>query len=500
MRYQRFGGVLFLCLAMVCGAAAPTDVRAQGETWTAQFPRLAALAGSGVKVSALVEELDSGRPLAAVDAASRLIPASVSKLYVARAALEVLGADHRFITRLLASGAVEGTELRGDLMLRAGGDPTLSSKDLRALVADISALGITRITGNLIVEDALFGAIACEIKDRCDAHKESAHAFDGALSAAGIDYGTVEVVIYPAQRAGQPARVVVMPPGVGGFRLHGHIETVSAGGLTRLGITRSTDDEGLHHLHLSGEIAVDHRPVRRSRSIVHPAHHTAEVLRALLDQGGIRVEGETRVTHKAATLDKTQELARHYGETLATQLHAMMQYSNNYIADLLTLHVAQRDAAPERLSDAADHLLLPLRAASQSATDTPPGMPILHSGSGLSVDSRLSARDLVELLRDSYEASALFPTFVGTLPVPLYSRNSQLAFDDNNWQTRLAAKTGWLSEPVGVRALAGYLRLQDGGWAAFAIILNGTPESPRLPREKTLGAIRADMRDLLARH
>ncbi|MHA7834668.1 MAG: D-alanyl-D-alanine carboxypeptidase/D-alanyl-D-alanine endopeptidase [Algiphilus sp.] len=500
MRLIGSAGHLALCLAVVCIAAVPARVAAQGTSWSAQFPRLAALAESGVRVSALVEDLDTGRPLAAVDAASRLIPASVSKLYVARAALDQLGADHRFITRLLASGALDGTTLRGDLILRASGDPTLSSQDLRAMVAEVDAYGITQVTGDLIVEDTLFGAIACEIKDRCDAHKESAHAFDGALSAAGIDYGTVEVVVYPGQRTGQPARVVVMPNGVAGFKQDGHIETVSAGGLTRLGITRSTDEEGLHHLHLNGEIAVDHRPVRRSRSIVHPARHTAQVLRALLEQAGIGIGGEVRVTHSVTAAKPREELARHYGDTLATQLHAMMQYSNNYIADLLTLHVAQRDAAPERLSQAADHLLLPPREDALAAEDAPPGMPVLNSGSGLSVDSRLSARDLVDLLRDSYHSAALFPTFVGTLPVPLYSRNSQLNFDDINWRTRLAAKTGWLSEPVGVRALAGYFRLQDGGWAAFAILLNGTPESPRLPRSTTLGALRADMRELLARY
>ncbi|WP_425401152.1 D-alanyl-D-alanine carboxypeptidase/D-alanyl-D-alanine endopeptidase [Algiphilus sp.] len=495
MRSASVAWILALCLT-----ALPKVAPAQSATWSDHFPRLAALAASGVPVSALVEDLDSGRPLAAVDAAQRLIPASVSKLFVARAALQYLGADHRFVTRLVATGELEKGQLRGDLIFSSGGDPSLSSKDLRAMVAELSALGITGIAGDLVVEDAVFGAIACEIKDRCDAHEESAHAFDGALSGAGIDYGTVEVVVHPARRAGQPARVVVMPPGVAGFPLHGRIETVAAGEPTRLGVTRSTDSEGLHHLHLSGRIALDHRPVRRSRSIVHPARHTAQVLYALLIQAGITVEGEARVTHKAAATEARQELTRHYGESLATQLHSMMQFSNNYMADLLTLHVARlrTDRAP--LSEAADLLLTPLTRARESSGDAAADTPILNSGSGLSVDSRLSARDLVDLLRSSYQAAALFPAFVGTLPVPLYSRNGQLKFDDGNWQTRLAAKTGWLSEPVGVRALAGYLRLRDGGWAAFAILVNGTPESPHLARQSTLSAIHADMRDLLARH
>lgn len=486
---------LFIGLLWVSTALHGT---ASAATWTDQFPRLAELASNGVEVSALVERLDNGRPLAAVDARKQLIPASVSKLYVARAALESFGADHRFVTRLVSNGPIEEGVLRGDVIFAAGGDPALGTSDLREMVTQIEPLNVHRISGDLIIDDALFGDLGCEIKDRCDARTESAHAFDGALSAAGIDYGTVEVVIYPAAQAGKEARVVVLPQGVEGFALHGAIKTVEAGDLSRIGLTRTTDASGTHHLHLSGNIAADHRPLRRSRSIVDPARHTGAVLRALLTRAGISVDGEVRVQREGKERTAPHELARHYSEPMAAQLHTMMQYSNNFMADVLTLQVARRTEEQPRLSEAADHLLAPLRGSASAGNEEP--APQLDSGSGLSLGSRVSARDLVGLLRNSYQSPALFPAFLGTLPVPMYSHNSQLDYDDSNWKTRLAAKTGWLSEPVGVRSLAGYLRLKDGEWAAFAIILNGTASSPRLPRNRTLGAIRADMRELLADH
>lgn len=488
-RYARLG---LLCLAVISVEQAPA------ATWSDHFPRLAALADDGVEVSALVEHLETGRPLAAVDARKRLIPASVSKLYVVRAALESLGADHRFVTRLLSDGTVEDGVLRGDLIFAASGDPALSTSDLRDMVARLEVRDITRIAGDIVIDDTLFGSLSCEIKDRCEARTESAHAFDGALSAAGIDYGTVEVAIYPATQAGAPARIVVLPRGIEGFALHGAIKTGAAGSLTRIGLTRSTDEEGMHHLHLSGEIPVDHRPLRRSRSIVDPARHTGEVLRALLMRAGVRLDGAVRVLREEDDKKVLQELVRHYSDPLAAQLHTMMQYSNNYMADLLTLHVARRSAGESRLSEAADQLLTAL-PRDPAPEDTAP-LPELDSGSGLSIGSRVSARDMVRLLRDSYQAHALFPAFLGTLPVPMYSHNGQLDYDNLDWQTRLAAKTGWLSEPVGVRSLAGYLRLKDGSWAAFAVILNGTAASPHLPRQRTLGAMRADIRELLASH
>lgn len=492
MPFGRYVQLGLLCLGVV------TAEHAAAATWSDHFPRLAALVDNGVEVSALVERLDTGRPLAAVDARKRLIPASVSKLYVVRAALETLGADHRFITRLLSDGTVEDGVLRGNLILAASGDPALATSDLRDMVAKLQARDITQIAGDIVIDDTLFGSLSCEIKDRCEARTESAHAFDGALSAAGIDYATVEIAIYPGTQSGANARIVVLPSGIEGFALHGAIKTGEAGSLTRIGLTRSTDAQGKHHLHLSGAIPLDHRPLRRSRSIVDPAQHTGEVLRALLSHADIRLDGTVRVQREDAGRQTSHELARHYSVPLAAQLHTMMQYSNNYMADLLTLHVARRSAKESRLSEAADWLLTPLHQ-DPSPQDPDPSLK-LDSGSGLSIGSRVSARDLVRLLRDSYHAPALFPAFLGTLPVPMYSHNGQLNYDDADWQTRLAAKTGWLSEPVGVRSLAGYMRLKDGGWAAFAVILNGTTASPHLPRQRTLGAMRADIRELLASH
>ncbi|HDJ86108.1 MAG TPA: D-alanyl-D-alanine carboxypeptidase/D-alanyl-D-alanine-endopeptidase, partial [Chromatiales bacterium] len=60
----------------------------------------------GVATSALVVRLDEHRTLAAIDPKTRLIPASLTKLYTAAAALHRWGPDHRFVTRLAYRGRI----------------------------------------------------------------------------------------------------------------------------------------------------------------------------------------------------------------------------------------------------------------------------------------------------------------------------------------------------------------------------------------------------------
>ncbi|MGH8271606.1 MAG: D-alanyl-D-alanine carboxypeptidase, partial [Gammaproteobacteria bacterium] len=101
----------------------------------------------------------------------------------------------------------------------------------------------------------------------------------------------------------------------------------------------------------------------------------------------------------------------------------------------------------------------------------------LASGSGLTPTSRASARDLAALLGAMYKNTGLFPTFLGSLTVPAYTPVHMLSDPGNRaWMQRIAAKTGSLHGAQNVFALAGYFRLPDDSWGAFAVIVNDTKQ------------------------
>lgn len=79
-----------------------------------------------------------------------MLPASNMKVFTAINALAALGPDHRFTTRTLAGGSP------GEVILQGGGDPLLSTKNLKALARQTAAaLGPVR-TVVLRVDASLF--------------------------------------------------------------------------------------------------------------------------------------------------------------------------------------------------------------------------------------------------------------------------------------------------------------------------------------------------------
>jgi D-alanyl-D-alanine carboxypeptidase/D-alanyl-D-alanine-endopeptidase (penicillin-binding protein 4) len=180
----------------------------------------------------------------------------------------------------------------------------------------------------------------------------------------------------------------------------------------------------------------------------------------------------------------------------------MMRYSNNYIADVLTLNLAAelQRASPQRLSAASDVLLQFLLRTREPGSAAQKELPVLASGSGLTPENRLSARDLTTLLAREYRDARRFPTFLGTLVVPRDAPFAFLKRGGNDWLDRVALKTGTMNEPYSVAGIAGYLRRKAGGWMAFAIIVNGSDRRRQIPLEDALGAAREDLEAVLARY
>jgi len=94
-------------------------------------------------------EQNPGRPLA---------PASNEKLPLTYAALMQLGPTYRIETDVLGEGQQDGTQWTGTLVLKGGGDPTLSRADLRLLAAQVKALGIRTVTGGVSGDESAYDA------------------------------------------------------------------------------------------------------------------------------------------------------------------------------------------------------------------------------------------------------------------------------------------------------------------------------------------------------
>ena len=91
-----------------------------------------------------------------------MMPASNMKIVTLAAAAEALGWDYRFKTTLETTAPIEDGVLKGDLIVRGSGDPTINSRDNRAAAvfdewaAALKAAGISRIEGNVVGDASAF--------------------------------------------------------------------------------------------------------------------------------------------------------------------------------------------------------------------------------------------------------------------------------------------------------------------------------------------------------
>jgi serine-type D-Ala-D-Ala carboxypeptidase/endopeptidase (penicillin-binding protein 4) len=152
-------GRLAALLALLASLLLPAAATAAGPEATQ-----AALAGqmrlAGAASGALVVDVDTDRTLFAVRPDGPRIPASVQKLYTSAAALLRWGPDTQLPTLALGSRAPDTAGvLDGDLYLRGGGDPTLTSAGISQLAATLTAeLGLVRVTGRVVGDESLFDA------------------------------------------------------------------------------------------------------------------------------------------------------------------------------------------------------------------------------------------------------------------------------------------------------------------------------------------------------
>ncbi len=105
-------------------------------------------------VSLEVRELGGGAvpappllPLLSHNAETARNPASLIKLLTTLAALELLGPGYQWETAYLADGVIKDGVLRGDLILRGGGDPFITVEQMLGHVLALRRTGLVAIAG-----------------------------------------------------------------------------------------------------------------------------------------------------------------------------------------------------------------------------------------------------------------------------------------------------------------------------------------------------------------
>lgn len=87
-------------------------------------------------------------------------PASTMKLIPSFVALDTLGANFVWFTRVYHSGIIIGNRLYGDLIIQGSGDPKMTHERLEQMLYQVQKIGIRHIEGNIIVDSAIFNRVS----------------------------------------------------------------------------------------------------------------------------------------------------------------------------------------------------------------------------------------------------------------------------------------------------------------------------------------------------
>ena len=250
---------------------------------------------------AMVLDLETRRTVFERNARKLFVPASNQKLFTSALALERLGPDHRFRTRIYIDAEPdENGVVAGDLRFFGGGDPTLSPRPvpyvegpvrgdplgpLRELADLIAAHGIKRIDGDIVGDDS---AYVWEPYPDGWSQEDVSWEYGAPVSALTLHDNSFKVSVYAAAAAGAPARFFFKPD-VEYYLVHNHVKTVSRGE------SRITIDwpSRSRELHFWGTV-LPKAPRAKLLAVRDPAHYAAWVLARALEQRGVEHRGEIR--------------------------------------------------------------------------------------------------------------------------------------------------------------------------------------------------------------
>lgn len=395
--------------------------------------------------------LDEDAPALTLQADTALIPASTMKAISTATALQLLGEDFRFETRLYLKG--------DDLIVKGGGDPTLAATGIEAdfpeWLASLQEAGVTEIKGDLIADPSRF-----ESRTTSDNWPwgDVGNYYGSGPSGLNFHRNSFDLTFQPAG-VGEKAELISTLPTPPGVEIENEMRTGPAESGDRGSVYSGP---GAKRISLRGTVPAG-GPFTIRGALPDPPLLCALSLKKYLTEHGIPVVGEARVAAtdlEGATLVHTLE-----SPSFAKIINATNHRSVNLYADSLF-----KSLSPEGTTEASAALLK--NHWTEQGIDLT-GF-VLHDGSGLSPRDLVTARQLALILKKA-RAHETGELFYQSLP-PAGKEGSMAVFGrDTDLAGRARIKPGGLT---GVRTYAGYLTASSGREFAFAILTNNSVADP----------------------
>ncbi len=306
---------------------------------------------------------DNDRIVAAENSDIPFVPASTLKIITALAALNILGPDYRFPTRIFS-------DAQDNLYIQGSGDPFLLTENIITIAKKLRESGIRRIN-NLILDDTAFA-----IPSQADGNENTTNPYDAWNSALAVNFNSIAIHV-DQDRAISPDDPKVPP-------------------LPLMRTMGATLPPGHYQLNVNAYAA--------SGYLSNTLRYTGELFAGLLAKQQIPMHGKI-LTGKAPA--NAHPILTYWSDkTVRDMLRLCLKYSNNYVANQLFLTCGTaRFGAPATWDKGRSAL----RDYVQGTLGLPESEITIVEGSGLSRQNRITPMAMFTALQEFAPYMELLP-------------------------------------------------------------------------------------------
>lgn len=366
-----------------------------------------------------------------------LVPASTTKLLTTDTAMSLLGPKFRWTTQLDYSGSIDsdGT-LNGNLYVVGSGDPSLGTGKAGAesytniiydYISAASELGIKKVTGDIIVETAVFANNKKDLPKNI-VWREQGSYYLPAGNTQNINPQNEQVTVNQSNPFSKEARYFYISP------------------YSSKMVFASKYDGGAY----------------LNTNLPDAPVYLANSLRASLIKNGISVSGKVVPRTVEANPEQREKIFSYQSPDLAEIITFTNKNSDNALAEALLRTVGFQKDGDQTLDSGR-------RVVTEHLTNEGFDVSNLNyvDGSGLSRSHRVTpiaqAKFLAHLMNQPY-----YKDYFNSLPVGGQDGTlKKMFFGDAYGQ--IFAKTGTLNK---VKCLAGYIKTRNGKTLTFSLLVN----------------------------
>lgn len=400
---------------------------------------------------------NGGKVIASLNADTTRSPASVIKVLTTYAAALKLGFDYRWPTKFYTTGSLKNGVLKGDLLVKGFGDPTLNDKDLDKIVSTIRAKGIRQITGNIIIDRSYFKV---GNKNNSGFDQNIYSAYNAMPDAMMFNERISTVCVTPNKRD------VHKKNADGSYKVINQLQYVNQpcqGKYSWPGV-RINNNDVMPTVILKGSISQKCGTRNICNVLTKPYKSFYYALKNRLAKKGIKVNGTLRLQNIPKN---AKELFTYYSDSLESIISKTAKASNNlYARHLLLLLGAKVYGAPATLQKGRDAVAKILRSKGALGY----GTLMIDNGCGLSRIAKLSAANLADVYDSAYDRYG--ERWMKTLSIAGVDGTIKRRFKNTVVQKHAWMKTGTVRN---VKNIGGYVRNKAGKLYTVVIMVN----SPR---------------------